>query len=61
MNEATFSLTKYFVALLEDQEMWGVFSAFDIPIKPISEWYTEEEAIAAAKVEEAAWEAKRQY
>jgi len=59
MIEATFMLTNYFVAQLEDQEMWGVFSAFDIPIVPRSEWYTEEEAIAAAKVEEALWESKR--
>lgn len=61
MNEATLMLSNFYVAPLEDQEMWGVFSAFDIPIVPRSEWYTEEEAIAAAKIEEAAWEAKRQY
>lgn len=58
---ATFMLENFFVAYLEDQEMWGVYSAFDIPAKPRQEWYTEAEVIAAAKVEDAAWNAKRQY
>lgn len=60
MSEATFILTNYYVAYLDDQEMWGVFSAFHMPIRPVSEWYTEEDAINAAKIEEAVWEAKRQ-
>lgn len=59
MTEAAFMLTNFFVAYLEDQDMWGVFSSFDIPIKPRSEWYTLEQAIAACKIEDATWEAKR--
>mgnify|MGYP001352776677 CR=1 FL=1 len=59
MTEAAFVLSKFYVAYLEKQEMWGVFSAYDIPIKPISEWYTLEEAIVACETEEAVWEAKR--
>lgn len=55
---AAFQLSKHFVAYLEDQDMWGVFSSFDIPIKPRSEWYTLEQAIEAAKIEEAIYEAK---
>jgi hypothetical protein len=58
-STAAFHLTNHFVAYLEDQDMWGVFSSFDIPIKPRSEWYTLEKAIEACKVEEAIYEAKR--
>lgn len=59
MTEAIFMLSNFFVAYLDDQDMWGVYSAFDIPPKPRSEWYTVEEAIAACEVEEAAWAVKR--
>ena len=59
MTEAAFMLTNFFVAYLEDQDMWGVFSAYDIPIKARSEWYTLEEATEACKIEEAKWESKR--
>lgn len=55
---AAFQLSNHFVDYLDDQDMWGVFSSFDIPIKPRSEWYTLEEAIEACKVEEAIYEAK---
>lgn len=54
---AAFQLVNHFVVYLEDQDMWGVFSAFDIPIKPKSEWYTLEQAIEACKIEEAIYEA----
>lgn len=57
-SSAAFQLSNHFVNYLEEQDMWGVFSSFDIPIKPRSEWYTLEEAIQAAKVEEAIYEAK---
>lgn len=54
-------LENFFVAHIEDSDMWGVFSAFDIPILPKSEWYTEEEANKAAKKEESIWKVKCSY
>jgi len=57
-STAEFQLLNHFVAYLEEQDMWGVFSSFDIPIKPRSEWYTLELAIEACKVEESIYEAK---
>jgi hypothetical protein len=58
MTEAKLILGVFYVAYLEDQDMWGVFSSFDIPIKTLSEWYTYEAAVEAAKVEQAIWDAK---
>lgn len=60
-STAAFQLSNFFVAYLNDQDMWGVFSSFDIPIKPRSEWYTLEQAIEACKIEEAIYESKLQY
>jgi hypothetical protein len=60
-SKAAFQLSNHFVAYLEEQDMWGVFSAFDIPIKPKSEWYTLEKATEAAKVEEAIYESKLKF
>ena len=57
-TKASFIMRNHFVSYISDCDMWGVFSAFDLPIKPISEWYTEEAAINAAKIEEAVWESK---
>lgn len=57
-SKAEFQLSNFFVMYLDNEDMWGVFSSFDIPIKPRSEWYTLEEAINAAKIEESIYEAK---
>lgn len=54
-------LENFFVAHIEDSDMWGVFSAFDIPVLPRSEWYTEEQANEVARKEEAIWQSKRSY
>jgi len=59
-SKADFQLSNFFVTYLDEEDMWGVFSAFDIPIKPRSEWYTLEQAIASCKVEEAAWSQRRE-
>lgn len=60
-SSAAFQMSNHFVAYLDDQDMWGLFSSFDIPIKPRSEWYTLEAAIEAAKAEEAIYKAKQEY
>lgn len=59
-SKADFQLSNFFVTYLDEEDMWGVFSSFDIPIKPRSEWYTKEQAIVACEVEEAAWSQRRE-
>ena len=59
-STAVLVLDNFYVCYIEETEMWGVYSGFLMPNVTVSEWYTKEEAIAAAKQEEALWQAKRQ-